>query len=158
MMSTGSDAAAFLARRESSIVLDRGGKFLHDGTVIEHPGIVAAFRRWLARGDGGRFVLRASEREWCFVGVEDAAAWVEDVAIEGDLLVVGLWDGSREVVDPETLAIGEDGVLRCTVRDLPARFSRHAQLSLGDRLEADAGDGVFWLALGGARVRIRPLA
>ena len=153
----GDAAAALLARRESSIVLDREGRFLHDGTVIEHPGIVRAFRRWVARGEGGRFVLRANEREWCFLRVEDAATFVEDVAVEGERLVAGLWDGTRETVDPATLAVDREGVLRCTVRDLPAKFSRHAQLALGGRLEPAAG-GAFVLVLGAKRVRIRPLA
>ena len=157
MKDTGGDAAALLARRESTIVLDREGRFLHDGTPIEHPGIVRAFRRWLGRGEGGRFVLRASEREWCFLRVEDAATWVEEVAIEGEQLVAGLWDGTREPVDPASLGVDAEGVLRCTVRDLPARFSRHAQLSLGARLETGEG-GAFWLAVGGRRVRIPSLA
>lgn len=151
------DAATLLARRESAIVLDREGRFLHEGSVIEHPGIVRAFRRWLGRGEGGRFILRASEREWCFIRVEDAATWVEQVEIEGDRLVAGLWDGTREAVDPATLAVDAEGVLRCTVRDLPARFSRHAQLSLGLRLQTDDA-GRFVLTLGGRSVRIRPLA
>lgn len=147
------DPAALLARRESTIVLDREGRFLHDGTPIEHPGIVRAFRRWLARDPGGRFVLRASDREWCFLTVEGPATWIEDVAIDGDRLTVGLWDGTREPLDPATLRLGADGVLAATVRGLPARFSRHAQIGLGERLEP-APDGTWVLSLGGARHRI----
>jgi uncharacterized protein len=147
------DAATLLARRESSIVLDREGRFLHDGTLIEHPGIVAAFRKWIARGEGGRFILRASEREWCFLTVEGPASWVEDVAWRGDGATLGLWDGTREPLDPSSLRIDAEGVLTCIVRGLPARFSRHAQLALGERLGADA-DGAFVLDLGGTRHRI----
>lgn len=143
------DAAALLARRESTIVLDREGRFRHDGSLIEHPRIVAAFRRWLTREPGGRFVLRASDRDWCFVTVQGAATWVEDVAIEGDQVTVGLWDGTREPLDPATLRLDGDGVLAATVRGLPARFSRHAQLALGARLEP-AADG-WVLAVAGAR-------
>lgn len=148
------DAAALLARRESTIVLDRDGRFLHDGSPIEHPGIVRAFRRWLAREPDGRFVLRASARDWCFLAVEGAATWIEEVAVDGDRMTVGLWDGTREVLDPATLRIDADGVLGATVRGLPARFSRHAQLDLGARLEP-AADGAWVLALGGVRHSIR---
>lgn len=144
------DAASFLARRESTIVLTRDGRFLHDGTPIEHEGIVRAFRRWLARDEAGRFVLRANEREWCYLTVEGAAIWVEDVALEGERATVGLWDGTREPLDPTTLHVELDGVLACTVRGLPARFSRHAQLALGERLEP-APEGGFVLTLGGRR-------
>ena len=149
------DAASLLARRDSAIVLDRTGRFLHDGEPIEHAGIIRAFRRWLARGQGGRFVLRASEREWCFLSVEDAAVWVEGASFEGHRVDLLLWDGTVDPLDPRTLALDRDGVLRCTVRDLPARFTRHAQLSLGARLEPTA-DGGYELPVGGARFRVRP--
>jgi hypothetical protein len=148
------DAAVLLARRESTIVLDREGHFQHEGSLIEHPGIVRAFRRWLTKGPGGRFVLRASDRDWCFLTVEGAATWIEDVALEGDRVTVGLWDGTREPLAPRALRLGADGVLAATVRGLPARFTRHAQLALGARLEP-AADGEWVLAIGGALYRVR---
>jgi hypothetical protein len=147
------DAAALLARRESPIVLDRAGRFLHAGTPIEHPGIIRAFRRWVARGPGGRFVLQASEREWAFITVEGAATWVEEVAIEGESLRVRLWDDTRETVDAATLRLDAAGVLHATARDLPAQFSRHAQLTLGQHLEPTPGGG-WELPLGATRVRL----
>ena len=149
------DPGALLARRESAIVLDRNGQFLHEGEPIEHAGIIRAFRGWIARGDGGRIILRASEREWCFLKVEDAAIWVAGAAPEGDAVDLSLWDGTHEPLDPSTLDIDRDGVLRCVVRDLPARFTRHAQLSLGARLEPTA-DGGYELSVGGNRFRVGP--
>jgi len=149
------DPAALLARRESAIALDRDGRFLHEGAPIAHPGIVRAFRRWLAVGPGGRTVLRASEREWCFVTVEDAAIWVESAAPGADCVELSLWDGTHETLDPQTLALDRDGVLRCTVRGLPARFTRHAQLALGALLEPTA-DGGYELPIGGSRFPVRP--
>jgi hypothetical protein len=68
-----------------------------------------------------------------------------------------LSDGSREPLDPATLAVGADGVLRCSVKGgHVARFGRSAQVALGLALEeSPPGSGRFVLVLGGARYPIR---
>jgi len=64
-----------------------------------------------------------------------------------------LSDGSREPLDPTTLALGRDGVLRCAVKGgHAARFGRGAQVTLGLALEeSPPGSGCFSLTIGGIR-------
>ena len=42
--------------RESRIVLDRDGRFWHEGDRVDHPKLEQALRSWIARHpDDGRF-------------------------------------------------------------------------------------------------------
>lgn len=125
-------------REDSGLRLDRELRWWHDGAPIEHPKIVEAFNVGLAPAEDGRFILRFGA-DWCFVEVEDAAyaVLVVDVAPEGRLFV-RLSDRTAEELDPATLELGPDGVVRCRVKAgrAKARFSRDAQFALGELLEA----------------------
>ena len=70
--------------RESTIVLTRDGRFLHDGTLVEHPGMQRAFASWLARHpDDGRFIL-SNGYDWTYLTVEGHACFVKGVRqVEG---------------------------------------------------------------------------
>jgi hypothetical protein len=70
---------------------------------------------------------------------------------EGDRATLTLAGGVREPLLPETLRVGQDGVLRATLSSgHPARFSRTAQIALGMRLSEDpSAPGGFRLPLGG---------
>jgi uncharacterized protein len=132
---------------ESAIVLDREGRFWHEGEEIRHPGLVGAFRRWLRAGPDGHPILEAAPGNWCTLRVEGAALFVDRVRVEPDRVVLGLWDGTEEPLDPSTLRLGPEGALHCRVRGLEARFGRDAHFKLGGHLEP-AGSGGFVLRLG----------
>jgi len=135
-------------REDSGIVLDREGRWLHDGEPVTHPKIVEAFNRGIERAPDGRYLLRFGD-DWCYVHVEDAPLTVE-VALPQDGRAVGLRfsNGASELLRPETLALRE-GVLYCrSEAGLPARFSRSAQFALGSLLEEREGGG-FVLKLDG---------
>jgi hypothetical protein len=84
------------------------------------------------------------ETPWIVRGLAEGAGSAAPV-----LLLSG---GLREPLDPATLRIGADGVLRCTVSRGHARFGRAAQIALGMKLEEDPpGSGSFVLDAAGRR-------
>ena len=121
------------ASRESTLVLDREGRFWHDGERVDHPALEHALRTWIAsHPDDGRPIL-TNGYDWCYLRVEDAAFVVDALRIEPDGgVTLRLFDGSEEPLDPTTLRVGERGAVYAAVRGgrLRARFSRHAQTQL----------------------------
>ncbi len=122
------------ASRESSIVLDREGRFWHDGDRIDQPALEEALRTWIARHpDDGRLIL-TNGYDWCYFRAEDAAFVVDSLRVgsAGDV-TLRLFDGSEEPLDPATLSLGAaEGVVYARVKGgrFDARFSRHAQTQL----------------------------
>ncbi|HEY3450062.1 MAG TPA: DUF1285 domain-containing protein [Myxococcales bacterium] len=138
-------------REDSGLVLDREGRWFHDGVLVEHPKIVEAFNRGIERDEQGRYVLRFGG-DWCFITVEDAPLQVETASPAGESVVLALSNGRTEPLRPETLAL-RGGVLYCAAESgLTARFGRSAQFSLGSLLE-ERPDG-YVLVLGGREHRV----
>src|SRR6185369_4619763 len=97
--------------RESTIRLDALGRFIHDGHLVEHPGMRRAFASWIARHpDDGRFIL-SNGYDWTYFTVEDVPFFVETVRSVGGAPVLVLSDGSEEPLDPKTLTTGDAGAL-----------------------------------------------
>ena len=122
------------ASRDSTIVLDRDGRFWHDGVRVEHPALERAMRTWIARHpDDGRLIL-TNGYDWCYFRVEDAPFQVQSIRVrEGDEPpLLELFDGTQEPLDPATLRVGPDGIVYASIKNgaLEARFSRHAQAEL----------------------------
>lgn len=139
--------------RESAIVLDRQGRFWHEGAPVEHQGLARALARWLDRHpDDGRFIL-SNGYDWCYLTVEDTACFVTALRIEGDDVELELFDGTREPLDPTTARLDLDDVLRVRVKagQVEARFTRRAQLQLAAVLDADEPPA---LRIGGRRYEI----
>ena len=154
---SGADALEIL-RSRSGLAIDRAGRFLHRGEPITHERTLAVLWSSLGRAGDGRWRVSIG-RESAYVDVEDVPWTVLGVLLgEGTAPVLVLPDGLREPLDPTTLTIGADGVLRCRVRgDHPARFSRAAQVALGLALEEDpAGSGQYHLTVGKDRFAVRP--
>jgi hypothetical protein len=119
--------------RESTIVLDRSGRFWHDGERVDHPALEQALKSWIAlHPDDGRTIL-TNGYDWCYFRAEDAPFFVDALRVEPDgSVTLRLFDGTEEPLDPATLSLGEDGAVHVRVKAgrLPARFSRHAQTQL----------------------------
>lgn len=141
--------------RETDIVLTADGRWLAGGAPIEHPGVAAAFARWIERAPTGRYVLR-NGLHYVYLRVEGAPLHAEDVVTEpGGALALLLQGGVREPLRPKTLREGPDGALYANARDgtWPVRLSPRAALALAPFLEEDA-DGRPALRAGGALHRI----
>lgn len=141
------------ASRESTIRLDREGRFWHDGQRVEHASLEQGLRTWIAlHPDDGRPIL-TNGYDWCYFQVEDAPLFVSALRIEGDQVTLVLFDGSEQPLDPAALSLGEDGVVVARVARgagrMDARFTRHAQTQLAPLL---VGDEPPTLSIGGREV------
>lgn len=134
--------------------MDAEGRFLHRGEPITHARTLELLWGSLAPAPGGRWLVTIG-RESAYVEVDETPWAVRGVRVEGAPARAAtlLLAGGREVpLRPETLRLGDDGVLRCAVPGGPARFTRAGQLALGTLLEEDPpGSGRFALVLAGRR-------
>jgi hypothetical protein len=141
--------------RESSIRLDRDGRFFHDGEPVVHAGMARAFSTWIGRHpDDGRFILQ-NGYDWTYFSVEDTPYFVESVRSLESGLELELSDGTTEPLPPSGLALDESGQLLASVKGglFQARFKRAAQLSIGELLSEDEAGNLF-LATEQGRSRI----
>ena len=141
--------------RESTIRLDREGRFLHDGELVTHRGMARAFASWIARHpDDGRFIL-TNGWDWTYFTVEGAPFFVEGVRESPDGPLLVLFDGTEEPLEPTALRLGDDGVFSTRVKGgaFEARFLRNAQLELSPWLEEDR-DGSIYVVTPHARARV----
>lgn len=151
-----SGKAPFPFTRESSIRVDVDGAFWHEGQKVEHPGLSRAMASWVSRHpDDGRWVLE-NGYDWCYLQVDDVPLVVRSVRVVGPALLGVVSDGIEEPIEPTSLSVDAEGVLRCSVKPgarrgpYPAKFSRLAQLALAERLQEEDGTVVF--ALGDRRI------
>jgi hypothetical protein len=122
--------------RESTIRLDALGRFWHDGEVVKHLAMTAAWRSWISRHpDDGRFVL-TNGYDWTYFTVDDAPYFVQALRAVPDGVLLVLSDGSEEAWEPESTRAGADGALYAIVKKTQkggpyeAKFTPHAQGSL----------------------------
>jgi len=129
--------------RESTIRLDREGRFWHDGGLVENAALVRALHSWIARHpDDGRYIL-TNGYDWTYFAVEDVPYFITSVQVRPDGIAVTLSDESSEDLEAEGLRVGEDGGLYAKVKAgaFPAKFTRHAQFALEPAM-VDLGDRV----------------
>jgi hypothetical protein len=137
------DAELIARLRRSGIRIDREGQFIHEGESVRHEGLRQALFRWLDRLDDGRYVLRLDARRFAYLDVDDTPLVVRSLRVgPGDRVGLVLSDGAEEALDPATLTIDDEGILRCWVRGgrLEARLSTSAAAALAERIiETDRG-------------------
>jgi hypothetical protein len=151
------DDALELLRSSSGLSIDAEGRFLHRGEPITHARTLEVLWRSLSRAADGRYLVSIG-RESAYVTLEAAPYAVRGVLeVPGGAPLLLLSDGSREPLDPATLTLGGDGVLRCAVKGgHAARFTRPAQVTLGLVLEErPPGSGRYELEIAGVRHPIR---
>ena len=153
--------AAWLEKiRRSGISIDREGRFIHDGAAVEHEGLKRALFRWLDRlpPPDGRYVLRLDERRFAYLEhVADTPLVAGAARVDpAGVATLALSDGSEEALDPTTLTVDDEGVLRAWVRGgrLEARLASSAAAVLADAITEDGGRPR--LQLGGRSVSIPP--
>ena len=140
--------------RESTITLDREGRFFHDGQRVAHPALERGLRSWIALHPDDRRPILTNGYDWCYFRPEDTPMFVDAVTTNDDgTATLRLFDGAEEPLDPATLTIDDDGVVCARVRGgtMEARFLRHAQTGLAPLLVDDdpptvrVGDRTFVL-------------
>jgi uncharacterized protein len=134
--------------RRSGIRIDREGQFIHEGEPVRHQGLREALFRWLDRLDDGRYVLRLDERRFAYIDVDDTPLVVRALRLAPDGAVsLQLSDGAEEPLDPTTLTVDAEGVLRCWVRGgrIEARLATSAAAVLAERItETSRGPALLW--------------
>jgi hypothetical protein len=103
---------------------------------VTHPGLHRGFLRGVRfLDDEGGFVVQVGHFR-ARIDVEDVPWWV--VAYDEDNGEIQLTDGSRERLDPASLSLDPDEVLRCQVKvRFAARFTRSGQAHLLNALDTD---------------------
>ena len=132
-------------------MLRRDGRFVHEGVLVSHPKLHAAFLKGVRFAEQeGVFIVQIG-RFRGQIEVEDTPFWVRSYdPARGE---IELSDESVEPIQPESLSIDPDEVLRVLVRGrFPARFTHAAQAHLLDSLEERAGElrlrvGDRWAAI-----------
>ncbi len=126
--------------RESTIRLDAEGRFWHDDRPVLHERLASSLQAWLCRHpDDGRYIL-SNGYDWTYLTVDDAPYVVRSIRIESASIVLCLSDGTEEAWDPGAAWVGARDALYTLVKDkapggpYEAKFSRHAQASLGPAL------------------------
>jgi uncharacterized protein len=144
--------------RESTIRLDREGRFFHNDEPVEHPKLADALHTWIARHpDDGRYIL-TNGYDWTYFTVEDVPYFVRAVHERDGEAVLVLSDGTEELLDPATVRANERGELYLAVKrdaaggPFDAKLTRFAQTQLGPFLEPE-GDAVALVTRQG-RVRL----
>jgi uncharacterized protein len=143
--------AGFYTVQNSHIRFGRDGIWYADGEPIANQRIADLFSRHIRRAADGTYVLEmAFER--APVEVDDTPYVVRALDVSGNAIDVELNDGTRERLDPATLAVGERDVLYCRVKKgaEPARFLRAAYYQMVPHVSEDS-PGRFALQLGGTR-------
>lgn len=139
-----SDPAWLERLRTSGIRIDRQGQFIHEGEPVRHEGMRRAFLRWLDRLPDGRYVLRLDAKRYAYLEVEDTPLLATSLRWQGDRALLGLNDGQEEALDPTTLTIDQQGVLRAQVREgrLEARLTTDAAAVLAERITGSGADAI----------------
>jgi uncharacterized protein len=143
------EAQLQLLREASGLRLDKDGRFFHRGGLIEHERTLSVLHRGIHRAADGRWATRIGS-EWGYLEVEDAAFFVQQIALSGPGLRGELLTGEWEEI--ASLASGADDAIYARIRGERARLTRAAQASLSPWLHEE--DGAFWLQLGAARMPI----
>lgn len=146
--------------RRSGIRIDREGQFIHEGEPVRHEGLRQALFRWLDRldrdqrddnrdqRDSVRYVLRLDDKRFAYIDVDDTPLVVRALRVAPDgAVALQLSDGAEEPLDPTTLTIDAEGVLRCWVRGgrIEARLATSAAAVLAERItETSRGPALLW--------------
>lgn len=147
--------------RELGLVLDRSGRFLHEGEQVTHARLAEALARWIDWDpEARRFRIRVTPELWAWVEVEDAPYQAHLEEVTADALVLRLSDGRAFQYGGARIAVGPDDAWYVPVGPPPlwARLDRAALAELADRLEQDPDDPEgFRLRLDAGRwVRFEP--
>jgi hypothetical protein len=146
----------------SFIRIDKEGNWHFKGNEMFRKDIVKLFYRNLKRDESGRYYIEL-ENDAASLEVEDTAYVVRAVYRFGsreegnERIAVLLSDDTLEEIDCETLCIGRDNVLYCSVKPdrHPARFLRSSYYQIADLFDYDEARDSYFLSLNGRRFYIR---
>ncbi len=139
-----------------NISIDGQGQWWYEGNKIIHPEVLALFKKSLTFDDAtGQFFIDDKGKQ-ALVEVDKTPFFVHDIEVEksseGELaqVILHMDDGSREILDPESLGLDGSGALQVKVKGgrFAARCLAAAHFRLAELLEVNS-KGEFSLTVGG---------
>jgi hypothetical protein len=126
------------------IRIDKEGKWYYQDNEIINPLVLDFFCKALERDDEGRYLL-VIDKEICYLEVDDTPFVVTSLRGEPETgLSVLLNTGSLYELDPETLSVGDDNVMYCTIPSgMKVRFSRTAYYMLANIMDEDENGNII---------------
>jgi len=140
------------------IRIDKEGTWYFRGAEMFRREIVNYFYEHIRLDSSGRYLIELPG-DRCYVDVEDTAFVVKGVHFGkgspdgGEGIIATLSDDSVEMIDPDTLCIGLQNVIYCSVKKgaFTARFSRAGYYQLAERIEYDVEQDSYYLSLNDRR-------
>lgn len=139
------------------IRIDKEGVWYFRGAEMFRREIVNYFYEHLHIDEQGCHLIElpGDPGDRCFVEVEDTAFVVKAVHTSDEAnngqksLSLLLSDETQEPLMPETLYVGQDNVLYCSVKNgyFKARFTRAGYYQMADHIEYDKASDAYYLEL-----------
>jgi uncharacterized protein len=132
------------------IRIDREGRWFYNGNQIIHPSVLEVFNEGLFLGEDNKHYLRV-QNDIAHIDVEDTPFIVRQVSpIEqkGGFsgFMIGLSDGTEELLDLSSLEINPDNIPYCRVRKgMKARFTSQAYYMLAEHIEYDERRDAYYI-------------
>ena len=144
------------------IRIDKEGVWYYKGAEMFRKEIVNFFYQNLKRDESGQYLIEL-ENDRCYLDVEDTPFVIRSVhraPSEKDgkaTIYLLLSDETVEPLNPETLRIGNDNVLYCTIKNdrFDARFSRASYYQLANDIDYDDYQDIFFIHMNGRRFYIK---
>ena len=144
-----------------NIWVDKDGVWYYNGAEMFRKEIVNLFYENLRRDDNGRYIIdMANDR--CYIEVEDAPFVVKTVYRrsnngESDRIELLLNNLELDLLDPNSLRIGDGNVLYCSVKDgaFEARFSRASYYQIAEFAEYDHEMDSYYIFLNNQKYYLR---
>lgn len=144
------------------IKIDKNGMWYYKGAHMFRKDILSIFFQHLQIDECGNYLIDFGN-ERCYLDVEDTVFVVEAVyktnnSCSGkEQIEVLLNDGCCEILNINSLFIGNENVLYCKVKEnkFYARFSRKAYYQLAEFIEQCQDTGKFFINLNGEKCIIK---
>ena len=139
------------------IFIDKEGRWYHKGAEMIHREIIRLFYNNMGLNSRGQYLIDWKGQR-CYVEVEDTAFVVRRVVCQdkgikdgNEKFILSLSDDTEEDLMPDTLYVGQDNVLYCSIkkRTFPCRFNRAAYYQLAQHIEEE--HGTYYLPLNGKK-------
>src|SRR6516225_8972763 len=99
--------AGFYVVQNSDIRFGRDGRWYADDELIENTRIAALFARHIERRPDGGYMLHIAD-ERAPIRVDDTPYVITGTMSDASAIWIEINDGTRERLDPRTLAVGDD--------------------------------------------------
>ncbi|MCK5680597.1 DUF1285 domain-containing protein [bacterium] len=146
---------------ESDISINALGEWWYDGAKIIHPEVLKLFKNSLTIDSiGGEYFIDYQGKR-VPVKVARTPYFIRDVALETDQVgnLIGVMlevdDGSQELLDPESLTLDDEGVLKVKIKagQFAARCLSAAHFRIAELLEEDS-EGNFFIEINHSRFNL----